>query len=75
VCVSAWYRGLSLRAKYLESDHLAPYFAEVKNEGSYTSTLPYAFLACTRKLYFTLLHQNSDLQGHAAHTSYSTAYA
>jgi hypothetical protein len=31
---------------------LAPYFAKIKNGWSYTSTFPYACVACTGKIYF-----------------------
>jgi len=35
-------------------DHLAPYFAKIKNGWSYAPNFPYACMLCTGEIYFIL---------------------
>ena len=51
---SGYQRSFSrVKRPYRDVDHSHPSSAEIKNEGSYTSILLYAFMACTGTLTFT----------------------
>ena len=57
------YRGTGIKLPEREADSSVPSSVQVKNEGSYTFTSAYAFIGCTRTLFYRCtraLRQLSD---------------
>jgi len=57
-CIGTWCLSSTVKRRKREASHLSPYSTKFKNEWSYTSPPPYAFMASTET---NLLHRKLNL--------------